>query len=141
MNNKKTPPAPRLPQRLDDLPSNALRPLGALHVNDLRAWAQAGGHRFIEADLGACADKKSVLRTVGQAFAFPAWFGANLDALYDSLTDLPAQAPAPGYLVVLQRLPYTEHFGVDERDALLDVLREATEALADLAVPLRVFYS
>jgi hypothetical protein len=63
------------------------------------------------------------------------------DDATDDASEADAQAPAPGYLVVLQRLPYTEHFGVDERDALLDVLREATEALADLAVPLRVFYS
>ncbi len=131
----------RLPTQLDDLPTNAVLPLGVLEVPDLRGWAQAAGHRFVFVDLQGQIDKPGVLRTIGQAFDFPRWFGANLDALYDALTDLPDVQAAPGYLVVLDDLPYTKLFGAEERDAVLEVFRDATEALADRGVPLRVLYS
>jgi hypothetical protein len=42
--------------------------------------------------------------------------------------------------VVLDPLPYTERFGVDERDALLDVFRDVAEHYAEAGVPFRVFY-
>ena len=127
----------RLPTQLDDLPSNAVLPLGVIEVHDLRRWAHDAGHRFVFADLQGCSDKAGVLRAIGQAFDFPRWFGANLDALYDSLTDLP---DAPGYVVLLDDLPYTKLFGAEERDAVLEVFRDATEALADRGVAFRVLY-
>lgn len=131
----------RLPTRLDDLPANAVLPLGVIEVPDLRRWAQESGHRFVFVDLQGCSDKAGVLRAIGQAFDFPRWFGANLDALYDSLTDLPDTSPTTGYVVVLDDLPYTKLFGAEERDAVLEVFRDATEVLADRGVAFRVLYS
>jgi RNAse (barnase) inhibitor barstar len=134
----------RLPASLDDLPSNALSQLGPLEIDVVRDWAAAAGHRFIYADLRGCSDKKSVLREIGRAFELPDWFGVNLDALYDCLTDLPDvpdKGGADGYVVVLEHLPYTKEFGVDDRDALLDVFRDAAEMFADRGVALRVLYS
>lgn len=131
----------KAPLHPDQLPCNAVRPRGGLSIDALRQWAAAAGHRFVVADLSGCQDKPAVLKAIGRAFAFPQWFGANLDALYDCLTDLPEQSPAPGYLVVLDHLPYTQVFDVEQRDALLDVFRDATEAFADQKLPLRVLYS
>lgn len=131
----------RLPASLGDLPSNALSQLGPLETDVVRGWAAAAGHRFVHADLRGCADKKSVLREIGRAFELPDWYGANLDALYDCLTDLPDAGPADGYVVVLEHLPYTKAFGVDERDALLDVFRDAAEIFADRGIALRVLYA
>ncbi|MCF0253560.1 MAG: barstar family protein [Duodenibacillus sp.] len=34
--------------------------------------------------------KAALLQAVGEALALPSWWGANLDALYDALTDLPS---------------------------------------------------
>jgi RNAse (barnase) inhibitor barstar len=82
-----------------------------------------------------------VLIAIGRAFGFPEWYGANLDALYDCLTDLPADRAAEGCVVVLLRLPYNEGFDVEQRDALLDVFRDAAEAYADDGIAMRVFYS
>jgi RNAse (barnase) inhibitor barstar len=132
----KSPPA-----TLADLPSNAVLPLAPLSTDRLRAWAADAGHRFVHADLSACAGKKPLLKAIGTAFAFPGWFGANLDALFDCLTDLPDDAPAPGWVVVLEHLTGVARLDEEQRAALLDVFRDAAAALADRKVPLRVFYS
>jgi RNAse (barnase) inhibitor barstar len=81
-----------------------------------------------------------VLKAIGRAFAFPEWYGGNLDALYDCLTDLPERSD-PGWVVVLERLPGEPTFGPADRDALLDVFRDAAEDFAEQRVGLRVFYS
>jgi RNAse (barnase) inhibitor barstar len=127
--------------QLADIPSNCVRALGTLAPATLRDWAERAGQRFVQVDLSAARDKKAVLTAIGRAFGFPEWYGANLDALYDCLTDLPADRAAEGYVVVLQRLPYNEGFDVEQRDALLDVFRDAAEAYADDGIAMRVFYS
>lgn len=128
----------RVPTCLADLPSNAVRPLGALTTDMLRTWAQAAGQRFVLASLAGIADKRALIAAIGRAFAFPSWFGANLDALYDSLTDLPDRAPAPGYVVVLDGLPLGAKS--DDIEALLDVFRDAAEEFGNRGLALRVFY-
>nr|WP_040406371.1 barstar family protein [Amycolatopsis nigrescens] len=37
---------------------------------------------------GAARDKASAMDAIAEALSFPEWFGRNLDALYDCLTDL-----------------------------------------------------
>lgn len=125
---------------LDRLPTQTVRRLGARGIDELRQWAEANRQRFVLAECSDCVDKKSVLRAVGRAFAFPEWYGANLDALYDCLTDLP-ESGAQGWVVVLERLPGAPGLDAEQRDALLDVFRDAAEAFADRGIPLRVFYS
>ncbi|NIH84666.1 barstar family protein [Amycolatopsis granulosa] len=51
-------------------------------------------------------DKMSALDAIASALSFPDWFGRNLDALYDCLTDL-------------SWLPYGEHVLVWEGSDLL----------------------
>jgi RNAse (barnase) inhibitor barstar len=121
------------------LPAQLVKPAGALPIGDLRHWAQQAGQQFVAADLSACADRRSVLQAIGQAFAFPGWYGANLDALYDCLTDLAAPG-APGWFVVLDGLPRAPALDARQRAALLGVFRDALEPFAAAGVPLRVFY-
>lgn len=42
----------------------------------------------IRIDCGGCADKKELHARIAAALAFPDWYGHNLDALMDCLTDL-----------------------------------------------------
>jgi RNAse (barnase) inhibitor barstar len=128
----------RVPASLADLPSNAVRPLGTLTVETLRAWSQAAQHRFFHAALDGIAERRALVAAIGRALEFPAWFGANLDALYDSLTDLPERAAAPGYVIVLDGL----QGGAETEDnaRLLDVFRDAAENFAGHGIALRVFY-
>lgn len=127
-------------ERLEDLPGQCVRSLRGLTTEQLRAWARAADQRFVLADLSGCKDKPSAMRMLGHAFGLRSWFGANLDALYDSLTDEETWPVGRGAVIVLDALPYTERFGVDERDALLDVFRDVAEHYAEAGVPFRVFY-
>lgn len=127
-------------ERLEDLPGQCVRTLRGLSAEQLRAWAKAADQRFVVADLSGCKDKPSALRMLGHAFALPSWFGANLDALYDALTDDETWPVGTGAVIVLDALPYTERFGVEERDALLDVFRDVAEHYAEARIPFRVFY-
>lgn len=127
-------------QRLEDLPGQCVRSLRGLGTEQLRAWSKAADQRFVLADLSGCKDKPSAMRMLGHAFNLPGWFGANLDALYDSLTDEETWPIGHGAVVVIDPLPYTERFGVEERDALLDVFRDVAEHYAEGGVPFRVFY-
>jgi RNAse (barnase) inhibitor barstar len=134
---------PRSKPDLDALPPATVQPRGAHTVPELHAWAQRTGQRFREIKFSAGADKKSVLRSIAQALEFPAWFGANLDALYDSLTDLPdhAEQPARGWVIVLGALPGSPHLDAETRAALLDVFRDAAADFARRGMTLRVFYA
>lgn len=125
------------------LPAHIVRPLAPLDGEALRRWAQAGGQRYVEVDLEHARDRKAVLRAIGRALDFPTWYGANLDALYDCLTDLPerATANATGWNIVLRGWPPPERMDTEQRSALLDVFRDALEAFSEAGVPLRVFHA
>jgi hypothetical protein len=134
----------RRTHELDTLPPDTVQPLGALTVPELRAWAQRTGQRFQEIRFNAGADKRAVLRTIAHALGFPSWFGANLDALYDSLTDLPDRADAQstrGWVIVLGALPQPPHLDAETRTALLDVFRDAAADFARRGLALRVFHA
>jgi RNAse (barnase) inhibitor barstar len=118
--------------------------------------ARARRDKFVQVALGACATKAEVMKAIATAFGFPASFGANLDALYDALTDLAFDAPMAseageagealdgprrGYAIVLEALPVSSELDDDAREALLDVFRDAAEFHAGHAKPFRVFYS
>jgi RNAse (barnase) inhibitor barstar len=126
------------PTGLHDLSSNVVMPLGALDPQALHQWADAAGQRFVQVALAGCTDRRAVLQAVGKALALPDWFGANLDALYDSLTDLAAPLAGSGLVLVLSGMPDAAGFTPEDREAVLDVFRDAAEAFAEVSVPLRV---
>mgnify|MGYP003333575468 FL=1 len=114
----------------------------ALQAHDrakIEADARAVGEQVVQIDLSACRSKQDVLDAIARGFGFADWFGANLDALYDSLTDLEAQGDH-GYVVLLEHVPTTHDFDAHTRDALLDAFRDAAEFHAETRLPFRVFY-
>lgn len=60
----------------------------ALEVGDLRRAAGQAGWRFGHVDGWGDPTKAGFLAAVGEALAFPAHYGRNLDALADCLADL-----------------------------------------------------
>lgn len=60
----------------------------ALEVADVRHAVQHAGWSFGYVDAVALNGKREVLRAIGEAMGFPDHYGANLDALRDSLRDV-----------------------------------------------------
>ena len=128
---------------LDRLPAQAVLPLGRRAPDALRRQAERLGHRWLHADCTGARDKAGVMAALARGFALPAHFGANLDALYDCVTDLePGQgAVGPGLVLLVEHLPDGPGFDDDQRDALLDVLRDAADAFAERGIAFRAFHS
>lgn len=121
-----------------ELPANTVQPLGDIAPAALREWAAEQGLHLVEIDLGDCRDKTEVLQAIATALTLPSWFGANLDALYDALTDLPGRQSGKGYVIVLNRLPAMRDFGPGPRRALLEVFRDAADDYAQAGIAFRV---
>ena len=128
---------------LSNIPSHAVLPLGAYDEASLKRAAEHADQTLLSVDLGNAKDRPAVFAAIAEAFALPAHFGHNLDALYDSVTDMKPRLDAeqPGFFVVLRNLPDTATFGRIERDALLDVFRDAADYFFDRDTAFRVFYS
>lgn len=128
---------------LKGLPAQAVLPVDNNDLAALRTEADEAEQQFMLADCAGCADKDAVLRAIAQGLAFGDYFGVNLDALYDCVTDLEPDhsSSAPGIVVVLKDLPDTASFASIERNRVLDVFRDAAEFFAGDGVAFRVFYS
>ena len=86
------------------------------------------------ANLEAAADKTALLDAIAAALQFPGGFGANWDALADSLGDL-SWLPAPGYVLLLDHCGELRERAPDDFDTLLEILDEAARAHAGHGVP------
>ncbi|HET6286861.1 MAG TPA: barstar family protein [Amycolatopsis sp.] len=62
-----------------------------------KAFARGARPHLI--DGGKTVDKASTLDAIAEALSFPDYFGKNLDALYDCLTDLSWLAPGEHVLI------------------------------------------
>jgi len=57
-------------------------------VDEIAESASSAGWQFVRIDGAQATDKAAVMRAMESSFGFPEWFGRNLDALADSLTDV-----------------------------------------------------
>jgi len=126
-----------------NIPPQAVLPLGAYDLDELRKSARHADQRLLYANLGAARTKDEVLDAIASAFGLPKHFGRNLDALYDCVTDLQPlpDADQPGFVVILEGVPDAPGFDGGQRDALLDVFRDAADFYFDRQTAFRVFYS
>lgn len=88
----------------------------------------------LSANLSECRTIDQALQQLGSALHFPIWYGANLDALYDCLTDSDWQ-PGTGHILLINgldslRLADPEHFAT-----LVEVFQAATEARRESGTP------
>ena len=118
---------------LSNMPLQAVLPLSAYDLDDLRRSAERSDQLWLYANCFPAKDKKGVLAEIAKGFSLPKHFGMNLDALYDCLTDVKANADAdqPGIVVVLESLPETPQFDAEERDSLLDIFRDASDFFSE----------
>ncbi|MGE0310143.1 MAG: barstar family protein [Lautropia sp.] len=126
-----------------NIPPQAVLPLGAYDRTELERAAARADQVLLRSDCQQARDKATVLSKIGEDLALPSWFGRNLDALYDCLTELHPnrEADKPGFVVILENLPDSKGFDRDDRAALLDVFREAADHFYDTHTAFRVFYS
>ena len=97
--------------------------------------AETNGYQIFRIDLTTARDKSAMLALIGEAMAFPEWFGHNADALFDCLTDL-GWRPAEGYLVLLEHCDALTHRVPDDFAQLLQVFEAAAEEWRNQGVPL-----
>ena len=113
---------------LRNVRTNIVQSIRAFRVSDLQEAAQGLGHHFLYANLSSAQSKQDVLDLIAQQFTFPAHFGKNFDALYDSMTDpLHKSGPQPGFIVVLEQVPANGKFDKEAREQLLDIFRDAAD--------------
>ena len=127
---------------LRNVRTNIVQSIRAFRVSDLQEAAQGLGHHFLYANLSSAQSKQDVLDLIAQQFTFPAHFGKNFDALYDSMTDpLHKSGPQPGFIVVLEQVPANGKFDKEAREQLLDIFRDAADYWGERKVPFRCLYS
>ena len=121
---------------------NIVQAIRAYRVEDLMQAAQDAGQHFLYANLTDAQSKQEVLDSIAGDFSLPSQFGKNLDALYDSMTDIVHKAgQQTGFVVVLEQLPDNPRFDREVREQLLDVFRDAADFWAERRIPFRCFYS
>lgn len=119
----------KLLQRLNDPSKSGLYRVAGVDAVDEAVRGSA--LRLWRIDLKGARDKGQLLDRLAEALQFPAWFGANWDALEDCLTDL-SWSKAAGHVLLLEgagALP------ADERGILRDVLQSAAAYWAEQGRP------
>ncbi|MCB4360713.1 barstar family protein [Quatrionicoccus australiensis] len=96
--------------------------------------ARQHGSRLLAVDLGHAGSRELVLHTLGQALAFPDWYGANFDALHDCLADEEWRGKC-GSIVLISGLTTLRKTDPDAYTTLLEVLSSAAH-IADAKHPL-----
>lgn len=98
------------------------------------AAARNAGLRVLEADVGQSDNRAGVLSLFGRTWNFPDWYGINLDALHDCLTD-PDWQPAAGYALVISGLDRLRAAHPDDFLALIEVFRSVAELRGESGRP------
>jgi hypothetical protein len=104
----------------------------------LQAAAAKLGFAYFDVDLKGAANVPGFIEALRRDLGFPDWFGGNLDAVNDCLTDF-SWRPAAGYVITMSgsaRLATN----ATSFAALNEVLSCAVEAWQSRDVPFWVFY-
>lgn len=96
------------------------------------------GFAYFKADLAESGDINAILHKLGQGLGFPDWFGANLDALNDCLTDF-SWREAPGYVITLAGANAL-HSNSELFETLNSVFSAAIAHWQQQDIPLWIFY-
>ena len=112
-----------------------------LSRKDLPALEQAAeqlNQAYFQVDLRSAKNVPSFIKALKRDLDFPDWFGGNLDALHDCLTDF-SWRPASGYVITLSGYDVLRG-NPTSFAAFNSVMASAVEAWEARAIPFRVFY-
>lgn len=105
----------------------------------VRRAAEAAGLACFEVDVGGADRIDAVLAALGRGLDFPEWYGHNLDALKDCLTDF-SWCEAAGYIIVIAHAEGLQAADPAAFKALNDVFSAAIAEWRSQDSPLWVFY-
>ena len=125
------------------LPANENAPTGLFKLSrkDVPALEQAAeqlNQAYFHVDLQNAKNVPSFIKALKRDLDFPDWFGGNLDALHDCLTDF-SWRPASGYVITLSGYEMLRG-NPTSFAAFNSVMASAVEAWEARAIPFRVFY-
>jgi hypothetical protein len=90
---------------------------------------RAAGIAWLDADFRNVRDKPGLMDVIASALAAPAGFGANWDALADSVQDL-GWRPAPGYVIHIRHSDGARAALGSEWGRFMQILKESAKAWA-----------
>ena len=109
--------------------------------HDLAALQEAAAEQafaFFNVDLQRAANVPGFIKALKRDLNFPDWFGGNLDALNDCLTDFSWQ-PAPGYVITLSGIEMLRSTPTSFA-AMNAVLASAVDEWRSRNIPFLIFY-
>ncbi|WP_294270668.1 barstar family protein [Propionivibrio sp.] len=121
--------------------NNSAAGIFRLARKDLPALRQAADElkqHVFSVDLEHAHNVPGFIKALSRDLDFPEWFGGNLDALHDCLTDF-SWHPAPGYIITLGGSE-TLRANPTSFAAFNQVLASAVQAWQARNIPFRVFY-
>lgn len=101
--------------------------------------AEDHGWRFFHVDGAVVQDKRSFIRTTGDALQFPAYSGQNWDAFEESIRDL-TWTPAEGYLVLFDEPDQFAARDPQQWAVARSILQEAVDFWRSRGTPLAVLF-
>ncbi|MDO8958742.1 MAG: barstar family protein [Rhodocyclaceae bacterium] len=104
----------------------------------LIAAAAQNNFAVFRVDLAGVSDKAALLKAIGDAMAFPEWYGRNWDALLDCLADLGWQS-AEGYVVILEHCDGIHGRAETDFVQTLQVFEAATNEWREQGIPFWCF--
>lgn len=96
--------------------------------------AQRALQSCLTAPLSDCRTLADALTTLGKVLDFPDYYGGNLDALNDCLSD-PDWQPAPGLVLLIQGLSTLRSGDPEGFSRLIEVLTNAAAERAEAELP------
>lgn len=127
-----------LPSLLRHAEHNGMYHLPPGGLDGLASAATAAGLLFAHCDLKENPALEAALETIGAAFGFPDWYGANLDALHDCLTDFSWQ-DTTGWAALLTGADALRAGDAEGYAGLKEVLAAAADYWREQEVPFWVF--
>lgn len=112
--------------------------LPASGVEALEGAAETLDYACFRIDFHESDDSQTVLGSLGRALGFPVWYGVNLDALMDCLTDF-SWCEAPGYVLIIAGADAL-HAAGEPFAEINGVFAAALEEWRSQGVPFWVFY-
>lgn len=111
----------------------------------LRANIELANLKCFEVDLSSARGKGEFLATTAKTIQAPDWFGHNLDALADSLSDLSwldvQGTPAKGYVLLLLNGGETLGLSIAEHGALMQIFEDTVRYWKSEGRPFWVFFA